>query len=247
MSTRQIQMTLAQEKQERVSVVLIRHAQSQWNRENRFTGWADPPLTDVGVSEAVRAAQELREAGFVFDTVYSSMLQRSIVTLDILLDGLAQAHLPRRQDWRLNERHYGVLQGRNKDQVIDEYGEQQVWRWRRSYREAPVGLSRDDVRHPLHNPVFAAIEPSRLPDVESLWHTRVRVMEFWYQQVVPRIKCGERLLISAHGNTLRALIMELSAINEATIEDFEIPTATPLIYSFDREASPLGWRYLAMD
>jgi 2,3-bisphosphoglycerate-dependent phosphoglycerate mutase len=226
------------------TVVMIRHAQSQWNRENRFTGWADPPLTDAGVNEAVRAGELLRAAGYQFDTAFSSRLQRAGITLDILLQVVGQTGIDRHQDWRLNERHYGALQGRHKSDVIKQYGEEQVWRWRRGYHDAPTAMLRSDPNHPLQSPLFADIDPARLPDVESLAETRGRVMAFWQEQAMPRIRQGRRLLISAHGNTLRALIMDLAEIGEDEVESFEIPTATPIVYEFDEQGRPVHWRYL---
>lgn len=228
----------------RPAVVMIRHAQSQWNRENRFTGWADPPLTAAGITEARRAGEQLQAQGYQFDFAYSSRLQRAINTLDILLERLGQTGIARDEDWRLNERHYGRLQGVDKAQATDEYGEQQVWRWRRSYNERAEPLLRNEPTHPANDPRYADIDPRLLPAVENLVQTRVRVATFWQEQVVPHIHKGERILISAHGNTLRALLMELSGMSVAQVESFEIPTATPIIYEFNQDAQPLDWYYL---
>lgn len=227
-----------------IPVVLIRHAQSQWNRENRFTGWADPPLTEAGIAEAARAAELLRSKGFRFDVAYSSRLQRAINTLDILLEGLGQTDMPRYEDWRLNERHYGMLQGIDKAAATMEVGEKQVWRWRRSYEEQASPLLRTDPAHPVHDPKYADIDPDLLPNVENLAQTRVRVTAFWREHIVLRIQRGEHVLISAHGNTLRALLMELANMSVAEVESFEIPTATPILYNFDRDGTPLDWHYL---
>lgn len=229
---------------DRIPVVLIRHAQSQWNRENRFTGWADPPLTGAGIAEARVAGTRLREQGFVFDAACSSRLQRAVTTLDILLEELGQDEIPREQAWQLNERHYGALQGLDKGEATARHGEEQVWRWRRGYHDRAGALSREDERHSCHDPLCQDIDPAHLPDVENLAETRERVMRYWNDEIVPRICCGERLLISAHGNTLRALIMALSNMTTEEVERFEIPTATPIVYHFDRNATPLDWDYL---
>ena len=227
-----------------VPVVLIRHAQSQWNKENRFTGWANPPLTLAGVAEAELAGQWLRDNGYQFDVAYSSRLQRAITTRDILLNHLGQSNITRIEDWRLNERHYGVLQGVNKAEAASQAGEQQVWRWRRGYEDKAGALMREDPGHPINDPLYVDIGPQLLPDVENLAQTRARVMVFWNEQIVPRICKAERVLISAHGNTLRALLMDLAGMSVEQVESFEIPTATPIEYCFDNNAKPLNWRYL---
>ncbi|WP_416224189.1 2,3-bisphosphoglycerate-dependent phosphoglycerate mutase [Thiohalophilus sp.] len=227
-----------------VPVVLIRHAQSQWNKENRFTGWADPPLTEAGIAEAHAAGKLLREQGFVFDAAYSSRLQRAVTTLGILLAELGQDGIPRTRAWQLNERHYGALQGLDKGEATARHGEQQVWRWRRGYHDRAGALRREDARHSCHDPLCHDIDPAQLPDVENLAETRERVMRYWDEDIIPRIRRGERLLISAHGNTLRALIMALADMSVAEVECFEIPTAMPIVYHFDHNGSPLDWYYL---
>ena len=229
---------------EAIPVVLIRHAQSQWNRENRFTGWANPPLTEAGVAEAIRAGDWLHANDYRFDVAYSSRLMRAITTLDILLERVGQPGLPQLQDWRLNERHYGALQGVDKAEAALSVGEDQVWRWRRGYEERARPLLRSDPRHPANNPLYADVAPQQLPGVENLAQTRLRVTAFWQEQIVPRIQQGEHVLISAHGNTLRALLMELAGMNVAQVESFEIPTATPIEYRFDCNGRPLDWCYL---
>lgn len=229
---------------ERIPVILIRHAQSQWNRENRFTGWANPELTAAGITEAQQAADHLRAQEYHFDVAYSSRLQRAISTLDILLERLGQSDLPRLQDWRLNERHYGALQGVDKTQAAAEVGEHQVWRWRRGYEDRATPLLRSDPRHPCNDPMYADVTPHQLPGAENLAQTRERVALFWDEQIVPSIRKGERVLISAHGNTLRALLMDLAGMSIEEVEGFEIPTATPILYSFDSSGTPLDWRYL---
>lgn len=227
-----------------VPVILIRHAHSQWNKENRFTGWANPPLTDAGVAEANQAGEWLGANGYHFDMSYSSHLQRAINTLDILLSRSGQNDLPRQQDWRLNERHYGVLQGVDKAEATAQVGEQQVWRWRRGYEDRAAPLLHTDPGHPVNDPANADIDPQQLPGAENLAQTRSRVMSFWNEQMLPRIQKGERILISAHGNTLRALLMDLADMSIEKVEAFEIPTATPILYRFDRAGCPLDWRYL---
>jgi 2,3-bisphosphoglycerate-dependent phosphoglycerate mutase len=236
--------TPTERRQTVVPVVMLRHAQSQWNLENRFTGWADPPLTAAGIAEAKQAGTDLRGHGLAFDVAYSSRLQRAISTLDILLERLGETDIPRYQDWRLNERHYGALQGVDKQEAIATVGEQQVWRWRRSYLEQAAPLLRNDPAHPVHDPKYADIDPRSLPDVENLARTRTRVTAFWRERIVPRIQNGERILVSAHGNTLRALLMELTGMSVAEIESLEIPTATPIAFDFDHNAQPLTWCYL---
>lgn len=228
----------------RVPVVLIRHAQSQWNRENRFTGWADPPLTEAGIAEAHAAGSRLRERGFVFDAAYSSRLQRAVTTLAILLEELNQQTIAQPRAWQLNERHYGTLQGLDKGEATASHGEEQIWRWRRGYHDRAGALSREDERHSCHDMLCHDIDPAHLPDVENLAETRARVMRYWNEEIAPRIRRGERLLISAHGNTLRALIMALSNMRVEEVERFEIPTAMPIVYHFDRNGSPLDWYYL---
>lgn len=230
-----------------VPVVLIRHAQSQWNKENRFTGWTDVPLTDAGVAEAKRAGELLRRHGFRFDAAWTSVLQRARITLEILLGSVGQLHIPQYQDWRLNERHYGALQGLDKNEARAMAGEDQVHRWRRGYLDKPEAVPPDDRRHPINDPLYKSVDPARLPGAESLADTRARVVEFWREQILPRIRQGQRLLISAHGNSLRALMMELEGMSVEEIENFEIPTATPILYLFDQNGRPLEWHYLGED
>lgn len=225
-------------------VVLIRHAQSQLNQENRFTGWADPPLTEKGIDEAKAAAELLDGHGYRFDVAFSSRLQRAIATCDLLLQGIGQGDIQSHQDWRLNERHYGKLQGLNKSDAAKKVGEQQVWRWRRGYTDQAGPLEASHQDHPRNDPRYSYVDPALLPSVENLAQTRARVSQFWNREIVPQIKQGKRILISSHGNTLRALIMKLSGMTIPEVEQFEIPTGTPIIYHFDRDARPLGWNYL---
>lgn len=225
-------------------VVLIRHAQSQWNRENRFSGWADPPLTEEGVAEARAAGELLHACGYRFDYAYSSRLQRAEHTLDILLEGLGQSSHDREREWRLNERHYGALQGLDKVEMTRKVGAEQVQRWRRGYLDLPPPQPPSDPSHPYNDTRYADIAQELLPSQENLDQARRRVTAFWNQSMTPRLERGERLLISSHGDTLRALVMALDGMSAAEVERFEIPTATPIIYRFDREGRPLGWHYL---
>jgi 2,3-bisphosphoglycerate-dependent phosphoglycerate mutase len=227
-----------------VEVVLIRHAQSVWNRENRFTGWADPDLTDSGIAEACAAARLLHCHGLRFDHAYSSRLTRARRTLDLILENSGQSDTSRGQDYRLNERHYGALQGMDKAQMTAQVGEAQVWRWRRGYEDMPPALASVDPRHPFNDPAYADVPRAALHGSENLVMTRQRVMDFWQERMMPHIHRGERVIVSAHGNTLRALLMALSDMTVAEVESFEIPTATPILYRFARTGRPLGWRYL---
>ncbi|WP_455365995.1 2,3-bisphosphoglycerate-dependent phosphoglycerate mutase [Kaarinaea lacus] len=231
-------------KNKSIDVILIRHAQSQWNLENRFTGWANPPLTQAGLLEAEQAGRLLHEHGYQFDAAFSSRLIRAQQTLGVILDSLQQSDIPQYQDWRLNERHYGLLQGVSKAEKANEVGEEQVWRWRRGYEDKAEPLPRTDPTHPVNDPLYRDIDPTLLPDVENLLETRERVIQFWQQRVSPYIRLGERVLISSHGNTLRALIMSLANLGVEEVESFEIPTGKPIIYTFKRNAEPLDWSYL---
>lgn len=227
-----------------LNVVMIRHAQSTWNAEGRFTGWADPPLTEVGKAEADKAGKLLKQHSYDFDRVYSSRLTRATDTADIILRVMNQAEVPIERDWRLNERHYGALQGLSKQSLRAEAGDEQVHRWRRGYHDTAPALADDDPRHPKYDDQYADVASERLPAVESLADTRKRALEFWQEKVEPALLKGERILISAHGNTLRALIMALAKMSETEVEKFEIPTGTPIIYRFDAKGQPLSWEYL---
>jgi len=225
-------------------VVLVRHAQSEWNREGRFTGWANPPLTAQGVAEARAAGRRLAAAGHRFDHGFSSRLGRARHTLDLILGEIGQPALPVNSDWRLNERHYGALQGRVREEEAGRVGADQVLRWRRGYADPPPLLPMDDPRHPAHEPLYADVPRRLLPRGESLAQTRARVAGFWREAVAPRLEAGERILIASHGNTLRALLMELEGMSIKQVESFEIPTGEPILYAFDSKARPMGWCYL---
>lgn len=225
-------------------VILIRHAQSQWDRDNRFTGWADPVLSEEGIAEAHAAGRLLRDYGYHFDHVYSSRLQRARHTLEMILEELGQTSLPTVEEWRLNARHYGALQGRDKAEMARQVGAEQLLRWRRGYLDLPPPLALTDPQHPVNDLRYADVSQEMLPSLENLDQTRRRVTAFWDQSVTPHLEQGQRLLITAHGSTLRALIMALENMPVAEVEKFEIPTATPIVYRFDRDGRPLGWHYI---
>ena len=225
-------------------LVLLRHGQSTWNLENRFTGWTDVDLTPEGVAEAERAAGLLRDEGFTFDEAYTSVLKRAIRTLWIVLDGMDLMWIPVVRDWRLNERHYGALQGLNKAEMTEKYGAEQVLQWRRSYATPPPPLSQDDPRHPSHDRRYAGLPPAALPRGESLADTVARFLPAWNDVLAPRVRAGRRVLIAAHGNSLRALVKYLDGIPEEDIVGLNIPTGIPLVYELDDALRPVGHRYL---
>lgn len=227
-----------------LSVVLIRHAQSQWNLENRFSGWADPPLTEAGIAEAKRAGTRLLECGWSFDVVFCSKLQRAIATMECILSVLQAKSVEKHFDWRLNERHYGQLQGRLKEPDANHTTEEQIWRWRRGYLDKAKPLDLSDARHPRFSPLYKDVPEARLPSVENLAETRQRVTEFWQEAVYPAILSHRRILVSSHGNTLRALLMELAQMDVAEVEAFEIPTGEPILLSYDDQGRFLHWHYL---
>jgi 2,3-bisphosphoglycerate-dependent phosphoglycerate mutase len=231
-------------REEQNTVVMIRHAQSEWNRQGRFTGWADPQLTAAGREEAVAAGRRLAEGGYRFDQAYSSRLSRAQATGRLVLRHSRNEDVPMRADWRLNERHYGALQGLSKVQMASRVGEEQVWRWRRSYLERPPVIAANDPQHPAHQAQWNDIPTRELPNGENLAQTRARVMAFWDEVVVPQLAEGRRILIASHGNTLRALLMGLEDMSVAQVESFEIPTGVPIAYRFGAHGEPLGWRYL---
>jgi 2,3-bisphosphoglycerate-dependent phosphoglycerate mutase len=225
-------------------LVLLRHGQSTWNQEDRFTGWTDVPLSDAGRTEAKRAGQMLVKERFVFDLAYTSVLTRAIVTLWLALEELDLVWIPVVNDWRLNERHYGALQGLNKTETAARYGADQVKIWRRSYDVPPPPLTLDDPRHPSNDPRYQRLPPSVLPLTESLKHTIARVLPYWHETIAPSILAGKRVVIAAHGNTLRALVKYLDQVSDNEIVELNIPTGIPLVYDLDRNLKPIKHSYL---
>jgi 2,3-bisphosphoglycerate-dependent phosphoglycerate mutase len=225
-------------------LVLLRHGESTWNKENRFTGWTDVDLTDKGRDEAKLAGQLLKDGGYAFDVVFTSVLKRAIRTSNIALDELDQLWLPVERSWRLNERHYGALQGLNKAETAAKHGEEQVKIWRRAYAIAPPPLSQDDERHPSRDPRYAGLAASDIPLTESLKDTVARFLPYWHDAIAPRIRAGQRVLIVAHGNSLRALVKFLDHISDEEIVELNIPTGIPLVYELDRDLRPLQHYYL---
>jgi 2,3-bisphosphoglycerate-dependent phosphoglycerate mutase len=224
--------------------VLVRHGQSTWNQENRFTGWTDVGLTDRGRAEAEAAASLLDDAGLSFDVAYTSVLKRAIHTLDITLAAMDLSWIPVIKDWRLNERHYGALQGLNKTETADEYGDDQVHIWRRSYDVRPPSLDPDDARHPQHDRRYAAVDPQLLPATESLADVVERMVPYWLDVVAPDVAAGRRVAIFAHGNSLRALVKHLDGISDADIPALNIPTGIPLVYELGTDMEPISHHYL---
>lgn len=225
-------------------VVLLRHGESTWNKENRFTGWTDVDLSDRGRQEAAEAGRLLQEGGYDFDLAYTSVLKRAIRTLHIVLDTLDRLWLPVTKDWRLNERHYGALQGLNKAETAAQHGEAQTKIWRRSYDIPPPPLEPSDPRHPSRDPRYAGIGPELLPLTESLKDTVARFLPYWHSTIAPSIASGERVLIAAHGNSLRALVKYLDAMSESEIVELNIPTGIPLVYELDASLKPVRHYYL---
>ena len=225
-------------------IVLMRHGQSTWNLENRFTGWTDVDLTELGRAEARRAGQILRDAGFEFDIAFTSVLKRAIRTLWIALDEMDRMWLPTVYDWRLNERHYGALQGLNKSETAKQYGEMQVLMWRRSYDVATAAMSPDDPRAAYNEPAYSKLRRDQIPLTESLKDTVARVMPLWNESIAPAIREGKRVLISAHGNSLRGLIKELEGLSDTDIINLNIPTGQPLVYELDDNLKPIRYYYL---
>lgn len=225
-------------------LVLLRHGKSEWNRQNRFTGWHDVDLADEGVSEAHGAGRALRAAGFQFDIAYTSVLKRAIRTLWIALDELDQMWLPVVRDWRLNERHYGALQGLDKAETAAKYGDEQVRLWRRGFAIQPPAVAEDSPYYPAGQTRYAGVPRERLPRTESLKDTVARVAECWDDTLAPQLRDSRRLLIAAHGNSLRGLVKLLDRIGDEEIEKTEIPTGVPLVYELDAELRPLRHYYL---
>ena len=226
------------------TLVLLRHGESTWNQENRFTGWTDVDLTDKGRREAAEAGRLLRAESLGFDVAYTSVLKRAIRTCWITLDELDLLWIPVIRSWRLNERHYGALQGLNKAETAAKHGEAQTKIWRRSYDVPPPPLETDDPRHPARDPRYAALPPADLPATESLKDTVARFVPYWEDAIAPDIRSGQRVLIAAHGNSLRALVKHLDRISDSAIVELNIPTGIPLVYELDANLRPIGSRYL---
>jgi len=225
-------------------LVLLRHGESDWNRENRFTGWTDVDLSEAGIEEAHAAGRLLREGGFDFDITFTSVLRRAIRTLWICLDELDRMWLPVEHSWRLNERHYGALQGLNKAETAAEYGDEQVHLWRRSYDIPPPPLPPGDERDPGRDPRYVGLSPAELPRSESLKDTVARFLPAWHELILPEVRAGRRVLIAAHGNSLRALVKYLDGVSDEEIPGLNIPTGVPLVYELDAELRPISHRYL---
>lgn len=227
-----------------IKLILLRHGQSIWNLENKFTGWTDVDLTEKGIEEAREAGRLMEEAGLELDIAYTSYLKRATKTLDLALETFGMPNLEIEKDWRLNERHYGALQGLNKKETAEKEGEELVHQWRRSYDVRPPALSKDDPRWPGHDPMYADIDPEKLPLSECLKDTVERVMPYWNETIAPQIKSGKRVLICAHGNSLRALIKYFDDISEEEISGLNIPTGIPLVYELDFDLNPIRHYYL---
>jgi 2,3-bisphosphoglycerate-dependent phosphoglycerate mutase len=225
-------------------LVLMRHGESQWNLENRFTGWTDVDLTDLGRDQARKAGQMLKDQGYEFDIAFTSVLKRAIRTLWIALDAMDAMYLPVHNNWRLNERHYGALQGLNKAETAAQYGDEQVLIWRRAYAIAPNPLALDDPRHPKFDPRYARLTAQQLPATECLKDTVERVLPFWEETIAPAIRAGRRVMIAAHGNSLRALIKHLDHVSEEEIVHLNIPTGQPLVYELDKDLRPIRHYYI---
>jgi 2,3-bisphosphoglycerate-dependent phosphoglycerate mutase len=225
-------------------LVLVRHGESTWNKENRFTGWTDVDLSEKGRKEAKEAGQLLKQEGYTFDVAYTSVLKRAIRTLWTVMDEMDLMWIPVYRTWRLNERHYGALQGLNKSEMAAKYGEEQVFIWRRSYDVPPPSLTKKDERYPGFDRRYSELEPNDIPVTESLKDTVARFMPYWHEVLAPAIKSNKRLIIAAHGNSLRALVKYLDNIPETEIVGLNIPTGIPLVYELDAELKPISHYYL---
>jgi 2,3-bisphosphoglycerate-dependent phosphoglycerate mutase len=225
-------------------LVLVRHGESDWNRENRFTGWTDVDLSEKGIAEAKSGGKALREAGYIFDLAFTSVLKRAIHTLNIVLDELDLQWIPVIKSWRLNERHYGGLQGLNKAETAKKFGEEQVHIWRRSYDIQPPALTPDDERFPGRDPRYASLTKNELPLTECLKDTVARFLPFWYSDIAPAVKSGKRVIIAAHGNSIRALVKYLDNVSDEEIVGLNIPTGIPLVYELDDALKPISHSYL---
>ena len=225
-------------------LVLLRHGESTWNKENRFTGWTDVPLSEQGIREAREAGRLLKREGYVFDVAYTSVLLRAVDTLRLVLEEMGLTAIPVFQSWRLNERHYGALQGLNKSEMTARYGEEQILQWRRSYDIRPPALTAEDERHPGRDPRYASLKPEELPLTECLKDTVARFLPYWHETISPAVREGKRVLIAAHGNSLRALVKHLDAISDTAIVELNIPTGIPLVYELADDLAPVRHFYL---
>jgi len=225
-------------------LVLLRHGESTWNNENRFTGWTDVPLSEKGIEEARAAGRFLKQKGFIFDVAYTSVLKRAIKTLWLALEEMDQMWIPVHNHWRLNERHYGALQGLNKAETSAKFGEEQVQIWRRSYDVPPPPLAVNDPRHPGRDPRYVSLRPHDLPLTECLKDTVTRFLPYWHETIAPAIHANKRVIIAAHGNSLRALVKYLDNISDAEIVELNIPTGIPLVYEMTDDLKPIKHYYL---
>ena len=225
-------------------VILLRHGESVWNKENLFSGWTDVDLSEHGREQARDAGRILKEHGFSFDVAFTSVLKRAIRTLWIVLDEMDLMWIPVHRDWRLNERHYGALQGLNKAKTARKYGEAQIKLWRRSYDIRPPALDEQDSRHPSHDPRYKHLNPDQLPATESLKDTEARSLPCWHDRIAPAVQSGQHVLIASHGNSLRGLVKYLDGIPDADIVDMNIPTGIPLVYELDKNLHPIRHYYL---
>ncbi len=225
-------------------LVLLRHGESTWNQENRFTGWTDVDLTERGMAEALRAGQQLKEEGLIFDIAYTSLLKRAIRTLWIVLDELDQMWIPVKRTWRLNERHYGALQGLNKAETAEKYGDEQVLLWRRSYDTPPPALTDGDQRSAANDARYRDLAAGDIPASECLKDTVERFLPYWHETIAPQVRAGRRVIVTAHGNSLRALVKYLDDVSDADIVGMNIPTGVPLVYELDDSLKPISSRYL---
>ena len=226
------------------TLVLLRHGESDWNRENRFTGWTDVDLSEKGFQEAIQAGLEMKKAGYVFDVAYTSLLKRAIRTLNIALDQMDLQWVPVYKTWRLNERHYGALQGLNKAETAEKHGIEQTNIWRRSYDIPPPALTVDDPRHPGKDPRYASLKADELPLTECLKDTVDRFLPYWHETIAPALRDGRRVLVAAHGNSLRALVKYLDNVSNDDIVGLNIPTGIPLVYELDDDLKPIRHFYL---
>ncbi len=225
-------------------IVFLRHGESVWNKENRFTGWTDVELSERGIEESHKSGKILKDLGYKFDIAYTSLLKRAIRTLWIVLEEMDLMWIPVVKSWKLNERHYGALQGLNKPETAQKYGEDQVFIWRRSFDTPPPSLEKSDERYPGIDPKYIGLKPEDIPVTECLKDTIIRVMPYWNSEIVPALKAGKKILVAAHGNSLRALVKHLDNISEEKISHLNIPTGFPLVYELDEELKPIKHYYL---